>query len=999
MPIYERMTVKGRAGALQTYQGGQQAVAPGGTSARVSGEAGAIYARGAAQEGQALGNLAGAIGKAGHTFNAAYEDYSKTKATELFNKYRDGMNQAMDGENGILSQVGESAFHAGQQTLGTSHGLRSDLIKDYGENDRVTQIFNQLVAPHENAYHIRAQQHGEKEYRLWQDRTDDAAAKGYFDEALAGISDPQAFAQGTAGALWHVEQQLRRKGYSGEALERGLLEASSRIYKSGIAQAISDKDFSSADRLLGEGSAHMTEADRLDMQGKIQAGRERETLEQMQLLADAGDVEGLKRLKEQVEQGTAFGAATQGLNAGIAAQAAQWGGGKVKYYRDDTGRTPRDPRRGQIDCSGWVGWTLEQNGIKGFRSLNAEGQIDEAWKRGARQLSQQEVLASPRENMLVCIDTGQKGFDRGRAKGIDHVVLTYRDPQTGQLMVTESSGSKGVRSIPWEKWAAQYPRATFYGADLSTMKGADAASPAGGRRPYGDLKLNEANNNPGNISGSGGVGRGYKAYDTTLEGFKALDELIRTKYAGMTPAQLAEKYAPAGDPRGQNDPIAYAIQIAGDLGMIPEDAKPLAKKAMDGDREARAEMMQYIDGDAKIDVSDKHVRSKLMRSIAKREGPTGRFNLDEIDYVTGVKEMPAGYQSKDLRKESREQPGQDGNEGASPGYLTEPTRLKLAALMEKGGIRRRQDAVLADFAQEPQKGMELLATEEGRALYGMRGKEAAETMSLLNTLWTQQKNMEKAAREEHERDAFTEVVNLALGAGGKQADPLSAYRMIINDESLDGKTKLEILKSLESGVIGKDDPAYVANIKTKIAAGEPVPDSELARAMAAGQLSSKTKEEMLKLRELAGGPQKAMVKAAFEAIDTAFRKSMMADGTPEQANARYAATFELQAVIEQAQKDGTVMQLLDPNSPRYVLPGIIQRHTLNMQQQVAALQKKFTQDGAAQKPSEEMLRQGETYEDYQKRMASQGKAADARRRQPNETIEAYQARMKGENAK
>lgn len=690
MPIYERMTVKGRAGSLQPYQSSQQAVAPGVTSARVSDAAAGIYARGAAMQGDGLGRLGAAIGKAGHTFYNAYEDYSKTKATELFNRYRMDMNQAMDGEGGIMSQVGENAFRAGQQTMDASGKLRGELLKDYEQDSRVAQIFNQLVDPQENAYHVKAQQHGEREYKTWQNRTDEAATKGYVDQALAGYGDPQAFTQGTAGAMWHVEQQLRRQGYSGEALERGVLEASSKIYKAGIAQAIEDGDFASAERLLGEGSVRMTEADRLTMQSKLQAGYDQHVLREMQALEDAGNVEALKRLKEQVENGTWGGAAVQGLNAGIAAQAAKYGGGRVKYYRDDTGRTTRDPNNGQIDCSGWVGWTLEQNGIKGFRSLNAEGQIDEAWRRGARELTQDEILSRPRENMMVCIDTGPKKFDRGRAKGIDHVVLTYRDPQTGVLMVSESSGGKGVRSIPWQQWAAQYPRAKFYGADLSTMNGASAAGRTGGpqRRPYGDLKLNEANNNPGNISGSGGGGRGYKAFNTTLEGFQALDKLIQEKYAGMTPVQFAEKFAPAGDKRGKNDPLGYAIQIARDLGMIPEGYEAQTARALKGDKEARAALMEFVDGDAAIDVTDRKVRGTLMRSIAKREGPTDRFNMDEVDYATGEKPIPEGYKSKDLRKESREQPGTAGTSWQAGSYMRPEMQARFdRAIQRAEGIQ------------------------------------------------------------------------------------------------------------------------------------------------------------------------------------------------------------------------------------------------------------------------------------------------------------------------
>lgn len=187
--------------------------------------------------------------------------------------------------------------------------------------------------------------------------------------------------------------------------------------------------------------------------------------------AQNGDVAGVEAVMRDAERSLSGMQTGQGamssVSNGIADQTSQYAG-KVRYFRDDTGRTTRDPRNGGIDCSGWVGWTLEKCGLKGYRHLNAEGQVQKA-QRDGRAMTQDEILRSPKEGMVIGIDTGPKKWDKGRTTGIDHVAITYRDPTTGKLMVSESSGSKGVHSQTWESWAGYYKKkgAKFFGGDIS----------------------------------------------------------------------------------------------------------------------------------------------------------------------------------------------------------------------------------------------------------------------------------------------------------------------------------------------------------------------------------------------------------------------------------------------------------------------------------------------------------------------------------------------------
>ena len=84
MAIYERMKVQGRGGALPTYQGRGESYVPGsGVHARVSGSDARLLAAGVRAESEALGKLGKAIGLSAGEGLSAYEDYSKTKATEV----------------------------------------------------------------------------------------------------------------------------------------------------------------------------------------------------------------------------------------------------------------------------------------------------------------------------------------------------------------------------------------------------------------------------------------------------------------------------------------------------------------------------------------------------------------------------------------------------------------------------------------------------------------------------------------------------------------------------------------------------------------------------------------------------------------------------------------------------------------------------------------------------------------------------------------------------
>lgn len=254
MPIYERMTIRGRGGALPTYQSQQAPYVPGqGVSGRLSDSRAEIEAAGNEARMKAVAGLGKAVKGAIDVGLQAADDYAKTKATELVTKYKMGMRQSMYGDGGILTREGESAFTANADTMKRSKELRDELLHGM-DGSLVAQKFNMVIDPEEAEYSLKAQEYEGKQYRVYQDRTDTAAFNEAAESAMYGYADANTFAKGTGQALHFQERILRRKGYTDEALERGLKESSSKIFAGGIEQALAANDLAAARRLLAEGT-------------------------------------------------------------------------------------------------------------------------------------------------------------------------------------------------------------------------------------------------------------------------------------------------------------------------------------------------------------------------------------------------------------------------------------------------------------------------------------------------------------------------------------------------------------------------------------------------------------------------------------------------------------------------------------------------------------------------------------------------------------------------
>lgn len=177
-------------------------------------------------------------------------------------------------------------------------------------------------------------------------------------------------------------------------------------------------------------------------------------------------------------QSQAQGVAAAARAGEVAARTARIGEGKgitldgayemgVKYDHIQYGLGAKNVRTGKIDCSGWVSLLQRESmqeinreaGRQIFSNADMDGSfaaglIEKAERRSGVLLRGEQVFqpGALKEGMIIGTDNGQYSWDKGRYKGIDHIVMVVRDPKTGDLMVSESRGGVGVDVRPLDEY-------------------------------------------------------------------------------------------------------------------------------------------------------------------------------------------------------------------------------------------------------------------------------------------------------------------------------------------------------------------------------------------------------------------------------------------------------------------------------------------------------------------------------------------------------------------
>ena len=576
-----------------------------------------------------------------------------------------------------------------------------------------------------------------------------------------------------------------------------------------------------------------------------------------------------------------------------------------------------------IDCSGWVTELLGNHVFKAENGFNnkvkdalgskanpktAAGIIKSLGGLANEEL-QGDVLTPDqiRQGLVIGI-TATSAKEKARTakfyKGISHIVYTFE--KNGQVYITESSRSSGVHSMPYTDWYNERVKngAQLYGVDVNRLRSSSGSTNASAVQKRDPM---------------------YVAYE---------------------------------NPTGMID--KGNIDLANRPRVKNKDGSISTVRSMSFNADGKEILIPTVSEDGRIMSDDEAIET--YEKTGKHFG-TFKTVQDAEEYAKKLHEQQEQMYVVGNQAQSGQAVSSNGDTRSIANSLIDPTKtVAFQKAIDAERLKQRQGLVLNDFAANPQAGIRFLSTPEGQARYRMNGKEADETINLLHTRFTHMKQAEKQNREDHEKILFTNAVNTALGVNGQKADPVAAYRMIAEDPSLDGKSKLEALKAIKEGTLDQDDPGYIIDVKNRIARSETVTDAELASAMATGHLSHKTKEQLLKMRDLADGPQGAIIKAAFKSLDEAYKTSMMADGTPEQAQAHYEAQYDLQMVIDEAQKRGNLNDLLNPNSKNYILPAIMQRHQLSMKQQIDALNNRVMGSGVPKRNGNESI------EDYKKRV-------------------------------
>ena len=146
----------------------------------------------------------------------------------------------------------------------------------------------------------------------------------------------------------------------------------------------------------------------------------------------------------------------------------------VKYAM--SGKIPgvdgKHPDQGYVDCSGWVATmqnaTMAEINAKAGREVFSKQDLFKLGTDGAAMIVEKAESRSGvmiegravtrdvlREGMIIGEDNGPTRWDAGRYKGIDHITMVVRDPQSGELQISQSRGGEGVELSSLDNYLAR----------------------------------------------------------------------------------------------------------------------------------------------------------------------------------------------------------------------------------------------------------------------------------------------------------------------------------------------------------------------------------------------------------------------------------------------------------------------------------------------------------------------------------------------------------------
>lgn len=456
--------IRGRAMRAPEYNGPANLPRPGvDQTARLDGSAAALATKGAGDDWGAMAKAMDNIRQADEAIFKVYDSYQTYKARNAFNQYQ---NEAMQRQAEWNTLEGEHAI--GENGVEYRMGLWKQEARE--------RFGGQLSPYARRLFDKQADETDAKLYR-WGVGKVHRELMSYQDSVDAGtilnaeniaMQDPDRIPEAMGMVKFAKENRARRHGQDTEQARQETIKAERDLINKVADKLLDAYDLNGFDRLLARYGGKIDPADRFRFNEK----RAEVVLDQAKDLAANGDRGGARRLVMENTSGQAFGETIYERTREMMRRGVRYGFGS------------RGLDSGKIDCSGFVGGTqaeameaankqagkeiFTQAQIDKMRNGTSESIIDQVSRQSGMLLTNQQITAaSLQPGMMIGLDTGNKGFDKGRARGIDHIAQVVVDPETGRKMIAESQSKAGVTMTPVDEWLERNQKHKLYATGFS----------------------------------------------------------------------------------------------------------------------------------------------------------------------------------------------------------------------------------------------------------------------------------------------------------------------------------------------------------------------------------------------------------------------------------------------------------------------------------------------------------------------------------------------------
>lgn len=328
--------------------------------------------------------------------------------------------------------------------------------------------------------------------QAYQDSQHDAFIAAEADTAMANIDKPDLFSQSVGKVKAMYEIAGKRKGWSPEDVQKHYRDFLIKLGTRGMKAKMDAQDIPGARNFVSFISQWLPSDVTQSFNAEIDDAEFRGLREGLR----ADNLDAVANARKMLGASEATGGAPASKAAPAVLQNGKDFNAVAKSVFSANKGTPWSlsgqlgDGSGKVSCSGLVGSVMAQAGQPEYYKQVSETQLDMAMEN--KGVSVEEARNKPRAGLIIGLDHGPKAHDKGRAKGIDHVAVTFQDPANGEIMVLESSVGKGVRVTPVKKWFDARPVGpnnkvkqmwvgdALYGRTVAVPQPGDGGGQAGG---------------------------------------------------------------------------------------------------------------------------------------------------------------------------------------------------------------------------------------------------------------------------------------------------------------------------------------------------------------------------------------------------------------------------------------------------------------------------------------------------------------------------------------